>query len=77
MKDCKSFYSYLNLPHLFFFSNLSEATPEELNFAVEMMNFLSWLVTQCPTVLVSSQWDFLLCSMLAWLEVRWKSYVVL
>uniref|UniRef100_A0A3Q3VQT5 E3 ubiquitin-protein ligase listerin n=1 Tax=Mola mola TaxID=94237 RepID=A0A3Q3VQT5_MOLML len=52
-----------------FGSNLSEATPEELNFAVEMMNFLSWLVTKCPTVLVSSQWDFLLCSMLAWLEV--------
>ncbi|TNN51167.1 E3 ubiquitin-protein ligase listerin [Liparis tanakae] len=44
------------------------ATAEQLNFAVEMMRFLSWLVTHCPRVLGGSQWDFLLCSMLAWLE---------
>uniref|UniRef100_A0A8C9ZA49 E3 ubiquitin-protein ligase listerin n=1 Tax=Sander lucioperca TaxID=283035 RepID=A0A8C9ZA49_SANLU len=43
-------------------------TAEQLNIAVEMMRFLSWLVTHFPTVLGSSQWDFLLCSMLAWLE---------
>lgn len=34
------------------------------------MRLLSWLVTHRPTVLESSQWDFLLCSMLAWLEVK-------
>ncbi|XP_042370367.1 E3 ubiquitin-protein ligase listerin-like, partial [Plectropomus leopardus] len=51
-----------------FSSDLSKATAEQLNLAVEMMRFLSWLVTHCPTVLGSSQWDFLLCSMLAWLE---------
>uniref|UniRef100_A0A8C9Z4M0 E3 ubiquitin-protein ligase listerin n=1 Tax=Sander lucioperca TaxID=283035 RepID=A0A8C9Z4M0_SANLU len=51
-----------------YFSDLSKATAEQLNIAVEMMRFLSWLVTHFPTVLGSSQWDFLLCSMLAWLE---------
>lgn len=51
-----------------FSSDLSEATAEQLNLAVEMMRFLCWLVTHCPTVLGGNQWDFLLCSMLAWLE---------
>uniref|UniRef100_A0A8C4H274 E3 ubiquitin-protein ligase listerin n=1 Tax=Dicentrarchus labrax TaxID=13489 RepID=A0A8C4H274_DICLA len=41
---------------------------EQLNLAMELMRFLSWLVTNSPTVLAGSQWDFLLCSMLAWLE---------
>lgn len=51
-----------------FSSDLSKASAEQLNLAVEMIRFLSWLVTHCPTVLGGSQWDFLLCSMLAWLE---------
>ncbi|KAI3373165.1 hypothetical protein L3Q82_006491 [Scortum barcoo] len=51
-----------------FGSDLSNTTAEQLNLSVEMMRFLSWLVTYCPTVLGGSQWDFLLCSMLAWLE---------
>uniref|UniRef100_A0A8C4H2P3 E3 ubiquitin-protein ligase listerin n=1 Tax=Dicentrarchus labrax TaxID=13489 RepID=A0A8C4H2P3_DICLA len=49
---------------------------EQLNLAMELMRFLSWLVTNSPTVLAGSQWDFLLCSMLAWLEVRHRSYVL-
>uniref|UniRef100_A0A671VF31 E3 ubiquitin-protein ligase listerin n=1 Tax=Sparus aurata TaxID=8175 RepID=A0A671VF31_SPAAU len=52
-----------------FGSDLSKATPEQLNLTVEMVRFLSWLVTHRPTALGGSQWDFLLCSMLAWLEV--------
>ncbi|XP_044078917.1 E3 ubiquitin-protein ligase listerin [Siniperca chuatsi] len=51
-----------------FGSDLSKATAEQLNLTVEMMRFLSWLVAHRPTVLGGSQWDFLLCSMLAWLE---------
>lgn len=54
----------------FFFSDLSKATTQELNLTVEMMRLLSWLLTHRPTILESSQWDFLLCSMLAWLEVK-------
>ncbi|XP_017273716.1 E3 ubiquitin-protein ligase listerin [Kryptolebias marmoratus] len=53
----------------FLFScNLAEATSEQLNLNVEMMRFLTWLVTHRPSVLGGNQWDFLLCSMLAWLE---------
>lgn len=52
-----------------FGSDLSKASSEQLNLIVEMMRFLSWLVTHHATVLGNSQWDFLLCSMLAWLEV--------
>ncbi|XP_061607193.1 E3 ubiquitin-protein ligase listerin [Phyllopteryx taeniolatus] len=52
-----------------FGSDLSKATTQQLNLTVELMRFLSWLVTHSPTVLGNSQWDFLLCAMLAWLEV--------
>lgn len=52
-----------------FGSNLSSTPLDQLNLVVEMMRFLSWLVTHQPTVLGGSHWDFLLCSMMAWLEV--------
>lgn len=51
-----------------FNSELSKVSAEELNFTVEMMRLLSWIVTHRPSVLGGSQWDFSLCSMLAWLE---------
>ncbi|XP_053188259.1 E3 ubiquitin-protein ligase listerin [Scomber japonicus] len=51
-----------------FSSDLSQATTDQLSLTVEMMRFLSWLVPNCSTGLGNSQWDFLLCSMLAWLE---------
>ncbi|KAK5612984.1 hypothetical protein CRENBAI_003373 [Crenichthys baileyi] len=53
----------------FLFScDLMETTSEQLNLNVEMIRFLCWLVTHCPALLGGNQWDFLLCSMLAWLE---------
>uniref|UniRef100_A0A8K9V8X2 E3 ubiquitin-protein ligase listerin n=1 Tax=Oncorhynchus mykiss TaxID=8022 RepID=A0A8K9V8X2_ONCMY len=51
-------------------SDLSKTTASQLSLSVEMMRFLSRLVTHFPTILGGSQWDFLLCSMLAWLEVK-------
>uniref|UniRef100_A0A673YU46 E3 ubiquitin-protein ligase listerin n=1 Tax=Salmo trutta TaxID=8032 RepID=A0A673YU46_SALTR len=51
-----------------FSSDLSKTTAAQLSLSVEMMRFLSRLVTHSPTILGGSQWDFLLCSMLAWLE---------
>lgn len=51
-----------------FHSEFSHVTTEELNFTVEMMRFLSWIVTHSPSILKSGHWDFILCSMLAWLE---------
>ncbi|XP_066507230.1 E3 ubiquitin-protein ligase listerin [Hoplias malabaricus] len=52
----------------FFNSDLGKASAAELVLPVEMMRFLCWLVDHSPTVLGSTHWDFLLCSMLAWLE---------
>ncbi|KAM4546387.1 E3 ubiquitin-protein ligase listerin [Fundulus diaphanus] len=53
----------------FLFScDLSETTSEQLNLNVEMIRLLTWLVSHCPALLGGNQWDFLLCSMLAWLE---------
>ncbi|KAM3869223.1 E3 ubiquitin-protein ligase listerin [Diretmus argenteus] len=51
-----------------FSSDLSKASAAQLILTVEIMRFLSWMVTHSPTVLAGNQWDFLLCSMLAWLE---------
>ncbi|XP_061904673.1 E3 ubiquitin-protein ligase listerin [Entelurus aequoreus] len=51
-----------------FGSDLSKATTQQLNLTLELIRFLSWLVKHSLTVLCSSQWDFLLCAMLAWLE---------
>ncbi|XP_076876676.1 E3 ubiquitin-protein ligase listerin [Brachyhypopomus gauderio] len=53
----------------FLFSrDLGQVSATELALPVEMMRFLCRLVRSSPTVLGSTHWDFLLCSMLAWLE---------
>uniref|UniRef100_W5KT23 E3 ubiquitin-protein ligase listerin n=1 Tax=Astyanax mexicanus TaxID=7994 RepID=W5KT23_ASTMX len=51
-----------------FSSDLGKASAAELALPVEMIRFLCWMVDHSPTVLGSTNWDFLLCSMLAWLE---------
>uniref|UniRef100_A0A4W4E3W3 E3 ubiquitin-protein ligase listerin n=1 Tax=Electrophorus electricus TaxID=8005 RepID=A0A4W4E3W3_ELEEL len=56
-----------------FSSDLGKASAAELALPVEMMRFLCWLVDHSPTVLCSTHWDFLLCSMLAWLEIASES----
>jgi hypothetical protein len=53
-------------------SNLSEASPEVLGLNIEIMRFLSLFLKHCayPLPLADSEWDFIMCSMLAWLEVN-------
>ncbi|XP_012683168.2 E3 ubiquitin-protein ligase listerin [Clupea harengus] len=51
-----------------FNSDLGKVSADDLCLAVEMMRFLSWVLTHSPAVLGEAQWDFLLCSVLAWLE---------
>ncbi|XP_072302199.1 E3 ubiquitin-protein ligase listerin [Eucyclogobius newberryi] len=51
-----------------FHSEFSKVSSEELSLAVEMMRFLSWVVAHSPSLLKDNQWDFILCSMLAWLK---------
>lgn len=59
--------------NLSFFSDLGKVSAAWLLLAVEMMRFLCWMVDHSPTVLGNTHWDLLLCSMLAWLEVRFLS----
>ncbi|KAM9456136.1 E3 ubiquitin-protein ligase listerin [Clarias gariepinus] len=56
-----------------FNSDLGKVSSAQLALPVEMMRFLSWLVNNSPTVLCNTHWDFLLCSMLAWLETACES----
>ncbi|XP_062870283.1 E3 ubiquitin-protein ligase listerin [Trichomycterus rosablanca] len=53
--------------------DLGKATSPQLSLCVEMMRFLCWVVKHSPTVLDSTHWDFLLCSMMAWLETASES----
>ncbi|XP_031220180.1 E3 ubiquitin-protein ligase listerin [Mastomys coucha] len=54
---------------IFLFScNLSEASPEVLGLNIEIMRFLSLFLKYCSYPLAESEWDFIMCSMLAWLE---------
>ncbi|XP_030648417.1 E3 ubiquitin-protein ligase listerin [Chanos chanos] len=56
-----------------FNSDLAKPSVGELALCVEMMRVLCWLLDHSPTILHSAQWDFLLCSMLAWLETACDS----
>ncbi|KAM6448074.1 E3 ubiquitin-protein ligase listerin [Liasis olivaceus] len=52
----------------FLFScNLQEANPQLLGLNIEMIRFISLLLNK-PVSLLESEWDFIMCSMLAWLE---------
>ncbi|KAG5844610.1 hypothetical protein ANANG_G00164320 [Anguilla anguilla] len=51
-----------------FSSDLKTASAGALSLNVEMMRFLSRLMAHSPAMLRDTHWDFLLCSMLAWLE---------
>ncbi|XP_029420767.1 E3 ubiquitin-protein ligase listerin isoform X2 [Nannospalax galili] len=54
---------------VFLFScNLSEASPEVLGINIEIIRFLSLFLKYCSYPLAESEWDFIMCSMLAWLE---------
>ena len=51
-------------------SNLSEVSPEILAVNIEIIRFLSLFLKYCSSPLAESEWDFIMCSMLAWLEVN-------
>ncbi|XP_041948451.1 E3 ubiquitin-protein ligase listerin [Alosa sapidissima] len=59
-----------------FSSDLGKVSAEDLSLTVEMMRFLSWQMSHSPTILREAQWDFLLCSVLAWLETASENTAV-
>ncbi|KAM8975793.1 E3 ubiquitin-protein ligase listerin isoform 1-T1 [Pelodytes ibericus] len=57
-----------------FSSNLQEAKREEIDLNSEIMRFFSLLVkSTAPLSLEDSEWDFILCSMLSWLETAYEA----
>ncbi|KAF4025918.1 hypothetical protein G4228_018096 [Cervus hanglu yarkandensis] len=62
---------------IFLFScNLSEVSPEILAVNIEIIRFLSLFLKYCSSPLAESEWDFIMCSMLAWLETTNENQVL-
>ncbi|KAH0624881.1 hypothetical protein JD844_032757 [Phrynosoma platyrhinos] len=60
----------------FLFScNLKEGNLQLLGLNIEMIHFISLLLNN-PSSLLESEWDFVMCSMLAWLETVSESQAV-
>ncbi|ELK15923.1 RING finger protein 160 [Pteropus alecto] len=62
---------------IFLFScNLSEVSPEILGVNIEIIRFLSLFLKYCSSPLAESEWDFVVCSMLAWLETTSENHAL-
>nr|KAF6475095.1 listerin E3 ubiquitin protein ligase 1 [Rousettus aegyptiacus] len=62
---------------IFLFScNLSEVSPEILGVNIEIIRFLSLFLKYCSSPLAENEWDFVVCSMLAWLETTSENYAL-
>ncbi|XP_036204835.1 E3 ubiquitin-protein ligase listerin isoform X4 [Myotis myotis] len=62
---------------IFLFScDLSGVSPEVLGVNVEIVRFLSLFLRCCSSPLAEKEWDFILCSMLAWLETTRENYAL-
>ncbi|XP_063203186.1 E3 ubiquitin-protein ligase listerin [Chroicocephalus ridibundus] len=58
----------------FLFScNLKETSAELLGFNIEMIRYLPLLLKYSTAPLADNEWDFIMCSMLAWLETTSES----
>ncbi|XP_053312775.1 E3 ubiquitin-protein ligase listerin [Spea bombifrons] len=63
-----------DLEDSFLFScNLQDASSQLIGLNVEIIRFLSLLLAHLPLALSDTEWDFLMCSMLAWLETACES----
>ncbi|CAM5079418.1 unnamed protein product [Eretmochelys imbricata] len=59
----------------FLFScNLKEATPQLLGFNIEMIRYFPLLLKYSTFPLMDNEWDFVMCSMLAWLETTRENH---
>lgn len=58
-----------NFEDIFLFSScLKQASPQHQGLNIEIICALSLLIKHSPSPLADEEWDFILCSMLAWLE---------
>ncbi|KAM6099020.1 E3 ubiquitin-protein ligase listerin [Theristicus caerulescens] len=59
----------------FLFScNLKEASAQLLGFNIEMIRYLPLLLKYSAAPLADNEWDFIMCSMLAWLETTSENH---
>ncbi|XP_074156707.1 E3 ubiquitin-protein ligase listerin [Sminthopsis crassicaudata] len=62
---------------IFLFScNLKEASPQLLGLNIEIIHLLSKLLKYSSSLLVDTDWDFIMCSMLAWLETTSENHAL-
>ncbi|KAI5940246.1 E3 ubiquitin-protein ligase listerin [Manis javanica] len=62
---------------IFLFScKLSEVSPEILGVNIEIIRFFSLFLKYCSSPLAESEWDFIMCSMLAWLETTSENHAL-
>ncbi|XP_068931164.1 E3 ubiquitin-protein ligase listerin isoform X1 [Petaurus breviceps papuanus] len=62
---------------IFLFScNLKEASPQLLGLNIEIIRLLSILLKYSSSLLVDGDWDFIMCSMLAWLETTSENHAL-
>ncbi|XP_007493198.1 E3 ubiquitin-protein ligase listerin isoform X1 [Monodelphis domestica] len=62
---------------IFLFScSLKEASPQLLGLNIEIIHLLSILLKYSSSLLVDSDWDFIMCSMLAWLETTSENHAL-
>ncbi|XP_020851528.1 E3 ubiquitin-protein ligase listerin isoform X2 [Phascolarctos cinereus] len=62
---------------IFLFScNLKEASPQLLGLNIEIIHLLSILLKYSSSLLVDGDWDFIMCSMLAWLETTSENHAL-
>ncbi|XP_067848848.1 E3 ubiquitin-protein ligase listerin [Heptranchias perlo] len=58
-----------NYEEIFLFDcNLKKLEPNLLGINVEILRFLRLLIKHLPTSVTNEQWDFIMCSILTWLE---------
>ncbi|XP_041350967.1 E3 ubiquitin-protein ligase listerin-like [Gigantopelta aegis] len=53
---------------MLFASDLSEAAVPKLSLNTEVMRFVKLILSQVPRNLSSSEWDFIMCSTVAWIQ---------
>ncbi|XP_006267222.2 E3 ubiquitin-protein ligase listerin [Alligator mississippiensis] len=60
---------------IFLFScNLKKSSPLLLGFNIEVMRYLPLVLKHSATPLADNEWDFILCSMMAWLETTSENH---
>ncbi|NXT79473.1 LTN1 ligase, partial [Zapornia atra] len=57
-----------NEDNFLFSCNLKETSAQLLSFNIEMIRYLPLLLKYSTAPLADNEWDFIMCSMLAWLE---------